>query len=48
MATANIWATSFLEKKMKETDNADNLPLPNHHLTKKNTLIDIEKLNSRQ
>ena len=38
----------FGKNTMKETDNADNLPLPNHHLTKKNTLIDIEKLNSRQ
>ena len=28
--------TSFLEKKIiKETDNADNLILPNHLLTKK-------------
>ena len=28
MATINIYATSFLEKKIKETDNADNLLLP--------------------
>ena len=32
-------------KKIKETDNVDNLLLPNHHLIKKNTLIGIEKLN---
>ena len=36
------------KKIIKETDNADNLLLPNHHLIKKNTLIGIEKLNSRQ
>ena len=48
MATTNIYATSFLEKIRKETDNSDNLLLPNHHLIKKNTLIGIEKLNSRQ
>ena len=39
MATANIYASSFLEKIIKETDN--------HHLIKK-TLLGIEKLNSRQ
>ena len=48
MATTNIYATSFLEKIIKETDNADNLLLLNHHLIEKNTLIGIEKLNSRQ
>ena len=48
MATTNIYATSFLEKIIEETDNADNLLLPNHHLIKKNTLIGIEKLNPRQ
>ena len=36
------------KKIIKETDNADNLLLPNHHLIKKNTLTGIEKLNSRQ
>ena len=36
------------KKIIKETDNSDNLLLPNHHLIKKNTLIGIEKLNSRQ
>ena len=33
------------KKIIKETDNADNLLLPNHHLIKKSTLIGIEKLN---
>ena len=42
----NIYATSFLEKNKR--NNADNLLLPNHHLIKKNTLVGIEKLNSRQ
>ena len=36
------------KKIRKETDNADNLLLPNHHLIEQNTLIGIEKLNSRQ
>ena len=36
------------KKIIKETDNADNLLLRNHHLIKKNTLIGIDKLNSRQ
>ena len=36
------------KKIIKETDNADNLLLPNLHLIKKNTLIGIEKLNPRQ
>ena len=36
------------KKIIKETENADNMLLPNHHLIKKNTLIGIEKLNSRQ
>ena len=36
MAATNIYATSFLEKKIiKETDNADNVLVPNHHLIKK-------------
>ena len=35
------------KKIIKETGNADNLLLPNHHLIKK-ALIGIEKLNSRQ
>ena len=35
-------------KKIKETDIADNLLLPNHHFILKNTLIGIEKLNLRQ
>ena len=35
MATTNTYAMSFLEKIIKETDNADNLLLPNHHLIKK-------------
>ena len=48
MAITNIYATSFLEKIIKETDNVDNLLLPNHHLIKNNTLIGIDKLNSRQ
>ena len=38
----------FWKEIIKETDNADNLLLPNHHLIKKNTLISIEKLNPRQ
>ena len=33
----------FGQKMIKETDNADNLLLPNHHLIKK-TLIGTEKL----
>ena len=33
---------------MKETDIVDNLFLRNHHSIKTNTLIGIEKLNSRQ
>ena len=37
----------FGKKIIKETDIADNLLLPNHHLSKK-TLIGIEKLHSRQ
>ena len=37
----------FWKKITKETDNADNLLLRNHHLIKK-TLICVEKLNSRQ
>ena len=48
MATTYICNTSFLEKIIKETDNADNLLLPNHHLIKKNTLLGIEKVNPRQ
>ena len=37
MATTNICTTSLLEKKMiNETDNAENLLLPNLHLIKKN------------
>ena len=35
MTTTNICTTSFLEKTIQETDNADNLLLPNHHLIKK-------------
>ena len=38
----------FWKKIIKETDNTDNLLLPNHHLIKTNTLISIEKVNSRQ
>ena len=37
----------FWKKIIKETDDADNLLLRNHHLIKK-TLIGVEKLNSRQ
>ena len=48
MATTKICPTSSLEKIIKQTDNADNLLLLNHHLIKKNTLIGIEKLNTRQ
>ena len=33
---------------IKDTDIADNLLLPNHHLIKINTLLGIAKLNSRQ
>ena len=47
MATINTLHPSW-KKIIKETDNADNLLLPNHHLIKKNTLIAIKKLNSRQ
>ena len=38
----------FWKKITKESDNADNLLLPNHHLIKKDTLIGTEKLNSRE
>ena len=38
----------FWKKIIKESDNADNLLLPNHHLIKKDTLIGTEKLNSRE
>ena len=38
----------FWEIIIKETDNADNQLLPDHHLIRKKTLIGIEKLNSRQ
>ena len=39
----------FGKKIIKQTDNPDNLLLPNHHLIKKkNTLIGIQKLNLRQ
>ena len=48
MATINICTTNFFRKKIKETDNAENLLLPNHHLIKKSSLIGIEKINSRQ
>ena len=48
MATTYICNTSFLEKKLKETNNADNLLLPNHNLIKKNTFLGIEKLNPGQ
>ena len=41
-----IYALPPLWKKIKETDNAHNLLLPNHHRIKK-TLIGIEKLISR-
>ena len=37
----------FWKKIIKETNIADNLLLPNPHFIKKNTLIGIEKLNSR-
>ena len=47
MATTNLCTNSLLEKKIKEEDIADNLLLPNRYLVK-NTLIGIEKLNSRQ
>ena len=40
--------TPFWKKSIKETDNADNLLLQNHHLIKKNILIGTEKLNLRQ
>ena len=43
-----IYTLTPWKKIIKETDNADNLLLPNHHLIKKNTLIGTEKLNSRQ
>ena len=46
METTNIYATSFLEKIIEETDSADNLLLPNHHLIKKSILIGIEELSS--
>ena len=36
------------KKIIKETDNADNILFPYHHLIKKNTLIGIKKLNSSQ
>ena len=38
----------FGKKIIKETDDSDNLLLPNHHLIKKKRIIGIEKLNSRQ
>ena len=38
----------FWKIKIKETDNADNLILPNHSLIKKNILIGIGKLNSSE
>ena len=31
MATANVFIISHLKKNSKETDNANNLLLPNHH-----------------
>ena len=49
MTTTNRGATSLSEKKIiTETDIANHLLLPNHHLIKINTIIGIEKLNSKQ
>ena len=44
-----ICALPLLWRKIiKEIDIADNLLLPNHYLIKTNTLLGIQKLNSRQ